>query len=135
MNTRLLDHVKDWMQDHRITKKQRSSGSASITLDEDSVILLERLKAKIPAFGDGELISSALKCLEQKTDMIIKKHVMRRIKTLKREGLNSQEIARDLNEGAVPPFGDHERWQSDTISSLLDKTEKTDAAGTVVEGQ
>jgi len=71
-----------------------------VLLDKDSVDRFNRLKARIPAFDSTKIMAAALKCLEQKTDRIIKRQIRNRFRVLEKEGLNSQQIAAYLkNEG------------------------------------
>jgi hypothetical protein len=69
-----------------------------VLLDEDSLERFERLRNKTTALDNSELIASALKCLEDKTDRITKRLVMKSIRTLKNEGYSHQQIAKYLNK-------------------------------------
>ncbi len=70
----------------RKSQRKRDSRELIVLLDKDSRARFDRLKTKIPAFHNNELIASALQCLEHKTDRIIKSQITKRIRTLKNEG-------------------------------------------------
>ncbi|MCJ7685363.1 MAG: hypothetical protein MUO68_13835, partial [Desulfobacteraceae bacterium] len=55
-------------------------------LDKDSYERFSRLKAKIPAFDEDEILAAALKCLEQKVDRIIMKQRAKMNRGLKDTG-------------------------------------------------
>jgi len=69
-------------------KSPRKMGSREliVLLDKDSRKRFDRLKTKIPAFNNNEMIASALLCLEHKADRIIKRQITKRIRTLENEG-------------------------------------------------
>ena len=67
------------------------------------------------------MIASAVRCLEQKTDKIIKRQATRRIRALKNEGHSPQQIANYLNKKGFPTLAEMNNWDSETISSLLKK--------------
>ena len=105
-------------------KNQRKRGGQELIvwLDKDSCARFDRLKTKIPAFHNNELIASALLSLEQKTDRIIKRQVRKRIRKLENEGHSPQQIADYLKEKGIPKLAGMDTWDSEIISSLS-KTE------------
>ena len=60
-------------------KQRKRQGSnkqeKTFKLDCDAQERFDRLKAKIPAFDEDEILASALKSLEQKVDRIIRKQI------------------------------------------------------------
>jgi hypothetical protein len=106
-------------------KSPRKMGSREliVLLDKDSRERFDRLKTKIPAFNNNEVIASALLCLEHKTDRIIKRQITKRIRMLKNEGHSPQQIADYLKKKGIPALAGMDKWDSESISSLL-KTEK-----------
>ena len=78
----IIGRVMWWRKNQR----QRGGQEFIVWLDKDSCARFDRLKTKIPAFHNNELIASALLSLEQKTDRIIKRQITKRIRTLKNEG-------------------------------------------------
>jgi hypothetical protein len=64
----------------------KTSYELNIELDTESRERLLRLKNKLPKINDSELIGLAMKALEEKMSRIIKRKMMRKIRTLKSEG-------------------------------------------------
>ena len=104
-------------------KGRRNEGNRELTvlLDKDSFERFNRLKTQIPASDNAGIISSALKCLEQKTDRIIKRQVMKIIRTMNNEGYDPQQTSDYLNEKGFPAVAETDKWNSDIISKLLNK--------------
>lgn len=96
----------------------------SVLVDEEAFERFERLKTKVPKLDNRQLIAFALRCLEQRTDTIIKRRALARIKMLKNEGLSPRQIADHLNKKAMPTLGDADRWHADIIRSLLKETDR-----------
>jgi hypothetical protein len=117
-------------------KNQRKRGGQELIvwLDKDSCARFDRLKIKIPAFHNNEVIASALLSLEQKTDRIIKRQVRKRIRKLENEGHSPQQIADYLNEKGIPKLAGMDTWDSEIISSLS-KTETGNFINRVEDGQ
>lgn len=116
----IIERVKTW----RIGKRNKDSQELRVLLEKDSFERFERLRNKMTAFDNSELIASALKCLEDKTERIIKRQIMKSIRTLKNEGYSHQQIAKYLNKKRVPLLANMDKWESSTVSSLLEKEEK-----------
>ena len=55
----------------------------NIELDRESHERLERLRDKLPKTGDNQLIALSLQSLEEKMGRIIKRKMMRKIRTMK----------------------------------------------------
>ena len=106
----------------RKKKRNRPSRELIVSLDKDSCERFDRLKTKIPAFNNDEVIASALQCLEHKTDRIIKRQITKRIRKLENEGLSPQQIADYLKKKGIPALAGMDTWDSESISSLS-KTE------------
>jgi hypothetical protein len=96
----------------------------SVLVDEEAFKQLERLKAKLTKLDNSQLIAFALRCLEQRTDTIIKRRALERIKALKNEGLSPRQIADHLNKKAMPTLGEANRWRADIVRSLLKETDR-----------
>jgi hypothetical protein len=92
-------HVMWWK--HR--KKSENRRELRILLDKDSFDRFNRLKARIPAFDSTKIMAAALKCLEQKTDRIIKRQIRIRFRVLEKEGHNPQQIAAYLKKEGYGP--------------------------------
>jgi len=89
-------------------KKRRRNGDNwefTIQLDKDSLDRFNRLKARIPASDNANIIALALKCLEQKTDKIIKRQIRNRTRALKNEGDSAQQIAAHLEKEGYSRIG------------------------------
>ena len=108
----IIERVMWW----RKSKRKKGSRELIVLLDKDSCERLDRLKAKIPAFNNNEVIASALKCLEHKTDRIIKRLVMKRIQDLKNEGLSPKEISDYLNKNGIPALAKMDRGDNVELS-------------------
>jgi hypothetical protein len=108
-------YFKWWKEKH----KSRNPHELTVFLDEDSLERFERLKSKIRTFDNDTLVTTALKCLEDKTDKIIRMQVRKRIWSLRKEGLNPEQIAGILNKRNVPTAGDTDGWDSHAVSVLL----------------
>lgn len=115
MRTLMSKSLKPWKRQKRKTSRQE----LTVLLDERSLECLERLKSKIKGFDEDVLVASALKCLENKTDRIIKRQVQRRVQALRNEGFNSEQIAAQLNKKNIPALGETTGWNSHAISMLL----------------
>jgi hypothetical protein len=109
--------LKPWKKGQR----EENRRELKFSLDEGSVERLERLRSKIQTLDDDDLIASALKSLENKTDRIIRKQVQRKVKTLRKEGFNLEQIADHLNKKNIPAVG-ASNWTIHAISSLLKET-------------
>lgn len=79
---------------------------------------IERLKAKMPKTNEDTLITVSLKLLEQRWDIIAKRHARKRSRTLKKEGMNSQQIAEQLNKENFPSPTGSDQWHVDLIPKL-----------------
>lgn len=108
----------------RKNRKNRGKRELIVLLDKDSYERFGRLKAKIAAFDEEEILATALKCLEQRVDKIIKKRVTKRISNLENEGYSPQKIANYLNNKGFPVLDEANKWHSDTISGLLEKEKR-----------
>jgi hypothetical protein len=115
MSIFFVKKFKQWRKKQGKTSKQE----ISVLLDRDSLERLERLRLKIKTLDNDELIASALKCLEDKADRIIKKQVKRRIWTLSKEGFNPEQIADLLNIKNIPALGETNSWNNHSVSLLL----------------
>jgi hypothetical protein len=105
-------------------KKCRRKGEIrelTVLLDKDSFERFNRLKTQIPASDNAGIIASALKCLDQKTDRIIKRQVMKIIQAMNNEGYDPQQTSDYLNEKGFPAVAETDKWNSDIISKLLNK--------------
>jgi hypothetical protein len=122
----ILTYFKWWKQKHQ----SRNQHELIVFLDEDSHERFERLKSKIRTFDNDTLVTTALKCLEDKTDKIIRMQVRKRIGSLKKEGLNPEQIAGILNKRNVPTVGDTDGWDSHAVSVLL-REEHGESAGSI----
>ena len=122
----ILTYFKWWKQKHQ----SRNPHELIVFLDEDSHERFERLKSKIRTFDNDTLVTTALKCLEDKTDKIIRMQVRKRIGSLKKEGLNPEQIAGILNKRNVPTVGDTDGWDSHAVSVLL-REEHGESAGRI----
>jgi hypothetical protein len=114
----ILNYFKRWRE------KQRRGGDRHqliVLLDDDSLERFERLKFKIRTLDSSALVTSALKCFENRTDRIIKRRIVRTIRALKKEGLDSDQIANYLNNRSIAGFGETTRWQSHDISRLMEE--------------
>jgi hypothetical protein len=86
-----------------------------VWLGEEAQKSIERLKAKMPKTNENQLVTISLKLLEQRWDIIVKRHARKRSRILKEEGMNSQQIADQLNKENFPsPMGSNQ-WHSDLI--------------------
>jgi len=70
----------------RKSRKNRGKRELIVLLDKDSYEQFDRLKSKIPAFDENEILAAALKCLEQRVDKIIKKQRAKKNRGLKDTG-------------------------------------------------
>lgn len=95
-----------------------------IWLDHDSLQRLQRLRGKLKGFDDGELIAFALKSLECRMKSIVKKRLLRKIWTLEKKGLLSQQIADRLNKQGVPAPGQANKWHAGTIARFSDENQE-----------
>jgi CRP-like cAMP-binding protein len=93
-----------------------------VSLDEDSLRRLERLKVLVPNGNEDAVFRLALKSLEQKVDKILRKRLAQRIRGLKKEGLSHQEIADYLNERNIPASRTGQRWRKSTVTRWLGET-------------
>lgn len=67
-------------------RKNRDKRELIVLLDKDSCERFDRLKAKLPAFDEDEILTAALKYLEQKVDKIIIKQRAKKNRGLKDTG-------------------------------------------------
>ena len=92
----------------------------------------ERLKAKFPKLSEDRLITLALKHLDRKTDVIIHRRLLRRIRNLKNRGLSVEQIAEHFNRQEVPSLTGAQRWRGEEVGRVLEgrkrvRTERNDA--------
>jgi hypothetical protein len=64
----------------------KTSDELNIELDKDTRERLLRLRKKLPKTNDSELIALAIRALEEKMGRIIKRKMIRKIRTLKSGG-------------------------------------------------
>jgi hypothetical protein len=74
-------HGKSFRKKHL----SETGGEMTIVLDRDANERLQRLRARLPKANDSELISLALKSLEEKMGRIIKRKMIRKIRAMKSE--------------------------------------------------
>ena len=98
--------------------REEKSLKLNVQLDEEARMRLERLKAKMPRSDENQMISLALKCLEQKWNLIVKRQTIKRVRTLKNEGMNLEQIARLLNDEHFPTPTASQHWSSDLILDI-----------------
>ena len=98
-----------------------SNHESKVFLNEESLELLKRLKAKIAKIDEPAIIALALRGLEEKADSIIRTRVIRRIRVLKSEGLDPGQIADHLNSKGYPPIEGKHQWHEENISMLLNE--------------
>ncbi|MDY7034683.1 MAG: recombinase family protein [Thermodesulfobacteriota bacterium] len=111
-----LQKIRQW-----IKKRNRKGGQQLIVrLDKASCERFLRLKTKISNSDENKLIALALKCLEQKTDKVIKRQIMKSIRQLTNEGLHPYQIASYMNQRGIPALGESDKWDGETISRLLE---------------
>jgi hypothetical protein len=105
-------------------RRKDNDRELTVLIDKDSRDRFDRLKVQIPNFDNAEIISAALKCLEQKTDRIIKRQVIKIIRTMDNEGYDPQQTSDYLNEKGFPAVAETDKWNSDIISKLLNKEDR-----------
>jgi len=109
------------------TLKRKTSTEKTVVLDEASAERFKRLKAKIPNLSEMELISSALDCLEHKSNRIIKRQVLKKVLAFMKQGYSSKEIAHYLNTNRTPTISEKNKWEAMDILELYDKTRENNA--------
>ena len=70
----ISERVFPWKKDQDETEERK----LIVRLDRDSQERFKRLKSKISGLNNDQIIASALKCLDQKTDRIIKRQIRKR---------------------------------------------------------
>jgi hypothetical protein len=70
----ISERVFPWKKDQGKTEKR----TFIVRLDRDSQERFKRLKLKISGLSNDQIIAYALKCLDQKTDRIIKRQTRKR---------------------------------------------------------
>jgi len=70
----ISERVFPWKKDPGETEERK----LTVRLDRDSQERFKRLKSKISGLSNDQIIASALKCLDQKTDRIIKRQIRKR---------------------------------------------------------
>jgi hypothetical protein len=113
----IFKYFKRWREKHWRENRHQ----LIVSLDDDSLERFERLKSKIRTVDNSALVTSALKCLEDRTDRLFKRQIVRTIRALKKEGLGSDQIASYLNNRSVPGLGDTTRWQSHDVLQLMEE--------------
>jgi hypothetical protein len=108
-------------------KRRENESPAKVTLDKKSLQRLRRLKRRLKGKEETELIALGLKALEQRTDRIIRKMALKRIRSLQRQGRTPEQIARELNRRQFPVYGHAETWGRETVLELLEKEKKSPA--------
>jgi hypothetical protein len=106
----------------RRPKKSEEGREFTIWLDEDSVERLKRLKDKFKSLDDSTLMAFALKLLERQTLRILIKRVLRKIRTLEKQGFSSQQMADLLNKQGIPVPGKGHPWDAETIGRFSAKS-------------
>jgi hypothetical protein len=108
----------------RHLKKQKSDiheTSRLIQLEGENLELFQRLTDKLPRLSENDLINAALRSLERKTNRIIKRQLVKKVKLMTDRGLQPQQIASRLNEKKIPTIGESKKWEWTDILWLLDK--------------
>jgi hypothetical protein len=103
-------------------KTENEDSKPALSLNNDSLERLEKLKARITTLDTRELVALSLKCLEQKTDRIIKRQVKKKARALQDEGLNDE---------GVPAVMEKDKWYAEDISRLIHKLNQWDFDDTV----
>jgi hypothetical protein len=112
-------------------EKEKDDSTAALSLNKESLERLGRLRERITTLDTPELVALSLKCLEQKTDRIIKRQVKKKARTLQKEGLSFKQIADHLNDEGVPAVMEKDKWHAEDISRLVDKLNQWDFDDTV----
>lgn len=114
----MLKGIQKCVQKIFSKNREEKSLKLNVQLDEEARMRLERLKAKMPRSDENKMISLALKCLEQKWNLIVKRQTIKRVRTLKNEGMNLEQIARLLNDEHFPTPTASQHWSSDLILDI-----------------
>jgi hypothetical protein len=99
-------------------KRDKDSMELPVWLGKEAHKRIERLKAKMPKTNEDNLVTVSLKLLEQRWDIIVKRRARKRSRNFRKEGMNSQQIAEQLNkENFHSPMGS-DQWHGDLIPKL-----------------
>ena len=102
-------------------KKEEERKKLVLWLDQDSVERLERLRGILKNFDDSQLIALALKLLEHRMKKMVKRRLLRKIRTLEKKGLLFQQIADQLDKQGVPAPGRAKKWKAGTIARFSEE--------------
>ena len=72
----------------------------------------------MPKTNEDNLVTVSLKLLEQRWDIIVKRRSRKRSRILRKEGMNSQQIAEQLNKENFPSPMGSDQWGGDLIPKL-----------------
>ena len=113
--------IKEFAEKWRTKKDNNDNRKMTVVIHGKSVERVDRLKNKITRASNQDLITMALKSLEQKTDRIIRRQAKQRARAMEDEGLSLQQIAERLNNKEIPAVTKTAKWSIDDISILLKK--------------
>jgi len=99
-------------------KRSKEGLELPVWLGKEARKSIKQLKAKMPKTNERLLVTVSLKLLEQRWDIIVKRHARKRGRTLKKEGMNSQQIAERLNKENFPSPTGSDQWHVDLIPKL-----------------
>ncbi len=109
-------------------KRGEKSLELTLQLDSEARVRFEKLRNKMPRADETQIVALALKCLEQKWDIIVKWQAIKRVRTLKNEGMNNEQIAKRLNDEHFPTPSVSDYWSGDLISHIRKDEKVTDAS-------
>ena len=114
----MLKFFEQRIRNIRAGKKDQDRMELPVWLGTEAHKSIERLKVKMPKTNEDNLVTVSLKLLEQRWDITVKRRARKRSRTLKKEGLNSQQIAEQLNKENFPSPMGSDQWDGDLIPKL-----------------
>jgi len=114
----MLKFFEQRIRNIRAGKRDQDRLKLSVKLGKEARKSIKRLKAKMPKTNEEKLVTVSLKLLEQRWDIIVKRRARKRSRTFKKEGMNSQQIVKQLNEENFPSPTGSDQWHGDLIPKL-----------------
>jgi len=114
----MLKFFEQRIRNIRAGKKDQYRMELPVWLGKEAHKSIERLKVKMPKTNEDKLVTVSLKLLEQRWDIIVKRRARKKSRTLKKEGMNSQQIAEQLNKENFPSPMGSDQWHGDLIPKL-----------------
>ncbi len=121
MMVKVLHSIFDKLKKSPEGRGKNGDTKLVVSLDNASKERLEALKTKIPSFDENAIVAEGIKCLETKTDRIIRRQGAKKFQLLTKKGYTPEQIAAILNRKNFPVPSQMDKGDSEAVSRLVNR--------------